>query len=137
MILVEVYALNSSEEVDYNGVNIPIWQWGLLAVVASWAIIAYMISVRVLQRQQSRIRALVEYYFGLPTITEYHAFLFLSLIIIVALGLYCHLYLKETAILIACIFIPLIYLCILALGIAWRKNEFQILADTDDYNKKQ
>ena len=122
MIVVEVYALNTSVQVDYNGVTIPIWQWGILAVVAAWAIIVYMISVRVLLRHRSKIHALTEYYFGLPSLTEYHAFLLLSLLIVIALGLYCNFYLKETAILVGAIFIPFIYLCILDLGIAWNKN---------------
>lgn len=58
MILVEVYALNTSKNVDYNGVSIPIWQWGILAVLAAWAIIVYMLSVRVLIRHKNKIHAL-------------------------------------------------------------------------------
>ena len=42
--------------------------------------------------------------------------------LIVGLGLYSEFYLKDTVILVGCIFIPLIYLCLLAWVIAWVKN---------------
>ena len=54
----------------------------------------------------------------------------------VALGLYAEFYLQDTVILVGCIFIPLIYLCVLTWMVAWVKNEYQLLADIEDYNKR-
>ena len=53
-----------------------------------------------------------------------------------ALGLYAEFYLQDTVILVGCIFIPLIYLCVLTWMVAWVKNEYQLLADIEDYNKR-
>ena len=136
MILSEVYGLKGSPTVQYNGIDIPIWQWGILALIGTWVVIVYMVSVRVLFRHKNKIRALTEYYFGFKGITEYHIYLSLSYVLLIALGLYAFLYLKDTIILVGCIFIPLIYLCLLAWANSWQKNEYQILADTEDYNKR-
>ena len=56
--------------------------------------------------------------------------------LVVALGLYAEFYLQDTVILVGCIFIPLIYLCVLTWMVAWVKNEYQLLADIEDYNKR-
>ena len=58
MMVSEVYGLNEAPTVNYNEVEIPIWQWGILAVIATWVIIAYMASVRVLFRHRNKIYAL-------------------------------------------------------------------------------
>jgi hypothetical protein len=33
------------------------------------------------------------------------------------------------------VFIPLIYVCFTAIGVAWGKNNYKILADIEEYNK--
>ena len=58
MMVSEVYALNASPTVNYNDIEIPIWQWGVLALIATWVIITYMASVRVLFRHRNKIYAL-------------------------------------------------------------------------------
>ena len=81
-----------------------------------------MLSVRVLLRYKNKIQSTTECYFGFQAVTEYHMYLALSYVLLLALGLYAELYLKDTVILVCCIFLPLIYLCLLAWGVAWQKN---------------
>lgn len=94
-----------------------------------------MLSVRVLLRHKKKILALTEYYFGLTSITEYHVYLFTSYALVIALGLYFHLYLKESIVLVSCIFIPLLYLCLLGIGVSWANNQYDILANIPEYNE--
>lgn len=66
MILVEAYALAEKDPtLTYNNVTIPIWQWGILVLVGAWVIIIYLLSVRVLVRNQNKIFSFTEYYFGI------------------------------------------------------------------------
>jgi hypothetical protein len=69
MIVVEAYALEHEAELTYNDVNIPTWQWGVLAVIGAWVAITYLLSVRVLLRQRRRIFPPTSYYFGVSQVT--------------------------------------------------------------------
>lgn len=85
--------------------------------------------MRVLQRFMAKITSSVNYYFGVRLITEYHVYIAITYIMIVAVGVYWELYLDDTIIIIGCIFLPLIYLTILTIFVQWVRNEYQILAD--------
>lgn len=69
MILSEVYGVKSTDDVEFNNVTIPIWQWAILAIIAAWVVIIYLVSVRVFLRHQYKIYGLHEYYFGTEEIT--------------------------------------------------------------------
>ncbi len=96
MLLVEAYALNETADptIVYNNVTIPIWQWGILVLVAAWVVIIYMISVRVFIRYRFKIFSTINYYFGIHQLTEYHLYVFLSYLLLIALGVYSYLYLQ-------------------------------------------
>lgn len=128
--------MQAAPPLQYNDIEIPVWHWGVIVLLATWAIIVYMASYRFMARHHSKIKPLTEYYFGVPGITEYHMYLLLCYVIFVALGLYSYLFLNDKVIFMGCIFVPLIYLCCLSWAVSWVKNEYQILADTDDYNKR-
>lgn len=70
MIISEVYGVKSTENVQYNNIEIPIWQWGILGIIGAWAVIIYLVSVRIYMRHRYKIYALNEYYFGTETVTE-------------------------------------------------------------------
>lgn len=59
----------------------------------------------------------------------------ISYLLLLALGLYAHLYLHETTVLVSCIFLPLIYAVLIAMLLSWRNNQYMVLADTDEYNQ--
>jgi hypothetical protein len=61
----------------------------------------------------------------------------LTYFLILGGGLYCYFYLFDKNIFLACIFLPLIYIFVFELGAYWVKNHYAVLADTDEFNKKE
>ena len=138
IILIAIsYALNLGITLVYdNRVDLPLWQIALVTVFVTWILIAYSFSIRLLYRHFAKIHSTVQYYFGWERITEYHIFLLITYLMIIGVGLYWQLYLGDTIVTIACIFIPLIYLTVSNILIKWVSNDYQLLADIEDYNKK-
>lgn len=58
MIVSEVYGVKTSDNVEYNDVSIPIWQWAILALIAAWVVIIYLVSVRIFLRHRYKIHGL-------------------------------------------------------------------------------
>lgn len=58
MIVSEVYGVKTSDNVQYNDVYIPIWQWAILALIAAWVVIIYLVSVRIFLRHRYKIHGL-------------------------------------------------------------------------------
>jgi hypothetical protein len=44
---------------------------------------------------------------------------------------------KEMSIFLGCIFMPIIYLSIIGMAVNWKKNDYWILVEIDEYNKKK
>lgn len=80
---------------------------------------------------------MVEYYFGFANFTQYHLYMILTYLLIIAGGLYSLFYLNDKNIFLACLFLPFLYLLIFEIGAAWVRNDYAILADTEEYNKRE
>jgi hypothetical protein len=61
----------------------------------------------------------------------------LTYLLIIIGGLYCLLYLNDKDIFLACAFLPFIYFLIFEIGSSWVKNDFSILADTEEHNRRE
>jgi hypothetical protein len=104
---------SSKASVSYSDtVSVPLWQFAILVVIATWIIILYMASVRMFDRNANSIKQEVEYYFGSKAIKEYHIYIAITYLLIIGLGLYCCFALKNLTALVACIFLPIIWLAI-------------------------
>ena len=55
---------------------------------------------------------------------------------IIGTGGYFYYFTLEANAFIGFIFLPLIYMIIMSLWVNWVKNDYQLLADIDEYNKK-
>ncbi len=79
---------------------------------------------------------MVEFYFGFAQFTQYHIYMLLTYFLIVAGGLYSLFYLNDRNIFLGAVFLPLFYLLVFEIGAAWVKNDYAILADTEEHNKR-
>ncbi len=122
MIISESFALDTLGAVEIDGRNIPVWHFAILVVFFTWVIIFYLLALRILDRFKNKIRALTEYYFGTAAITEYHLYLVLTYLLIVAIGLYAEFYLHNTIVLVSAIFLPFIYKALFTCIFTWVRN---------------
>lgn len=106
---------SSQTSVEYNNVTIPLWQFALLFIIATWIIILFLASLQMITRNANKITSLTEYYFGIAAIQEYHLYILLTYALVIGLGLYCFYFLLSFTALLATIFIPLIYLVLASL----------------------
>lgn len=137
LLTLEIFGLILAEQLSdvanistlsFNERSIPIWQFAILIVIAAWIIILFLLCGRLLARHIMKIREMVEYYFGFTSITEYHAYMLLTYLLILVAGLYSLLYLNDKNIFLGCIFLPIIYLFVSQIGTSWIKNDYCILA---------
>ena len=117
-------------------VSIPLWQFAVIAVIATWVIILFLASVRMFAREKSNIRDNLEYYFGLVGIREFHVYMLVTYGLVVGLGLYCYFFILESTAFFSSLFLPIILVLLMKLEHEWVKNEYQILADIKEYNER-
>jgi hypothetical protein len=115
----------------------PFWLLGIASIIITLFILFYLASVRILYRRVNKIRDLVTYYFGFVVVTEYHIFLLVTYCLVVILGVYFYFGLNSLLSLLACVFVPVIYITITAMGVYWTNNDFYVLADIEQYNKRK
>jgi hypothetical protein len=128
---------SSRPNVSYSEtVSISLWQFAILVVIATWVVILYMASVRMYKRNINNIKEEVEYYFGSKALREHHVYVLVTYLLVIGLGLYCNYFLGNSTALYASIFLPLILLAVNKLLTEWVNNEYQMLADIPEYNRR-
>ena len=105
-------------------------------VIATWIVIVYLASVRMFNRMKNNIKDEVDYYFGMKALKEHHIYVLITYFMVIGLGLYCNYFLHNSTALFACIFLPLILLATNKLIEEWVNNEYQMLANIPEYNRR-
>jgi membrane protein implicated in regulation of membrane protease activity len=119
-----------------QSVTINLWSFALLAVMVTWVVVLFLTSFRIYQRQRNNIHEETEFYFGLPSVRSHHVAYAVTYLIVVGLGVYCHFILHEPAAFLSCLFLPPVLLILIKFEHEWQHNEYQILADINDYNER-
>lgn len=114
----------------------PFWAVGVAVIILSFAIFFYLISMRIIQRARDRVRSTNFYYMGCQPCGEYYFFLLLSYVFIVVLGFYLWSRVGSTIIWASCVFLPWFYQAFIIFYANWKENDYLILGDMDEYNKK-
>ncbi len=94
---------------------IPLWQFALIAVIATWVIILFLASWRMFLREKNNIHDNMEYYFGVAGIREFHVYMLVTYTLVIGLGLYCYFFILESTAFFSSIFLPLILVALMKL----------------------
>jgi len=108
LVIASSYGIVTNAVVNYGTTVIPLWQFAMIVVIATWIVILYMASIRMIERHNSNIKSLVQYYFVFSYIQEHHVYIFVTYLFIVGLGVYGYQILNSSIIFFSCIFLPLI-----------------------------
>lgn len=103
---------------------------GVISLFITFIFAIYLTTLRVLYRSLNKIQDRVVYYFFDKSFTEYHMYLLVTYSLIVALGAYTYVKYSTSLSLALCLFLPFVYLTLVALGVSWQKNSYQILSQT-------
>ena len=70
-----------------DDVEVPLWQFALVSVFATWIVIMYMASMRMWERETSSVQEKVQYYFGAKPLKEFHMYILVTYLCVLALGI--------------------------------------------------
>lgn len=136
LVICSNFGIVPNVSVSYNNVKIQLWQFALIVIIATWIVILYLASIRMIQRHFNNIKSLVQYYFLFKKIQEHHVYIFVTYVFIVGLGVYCYLFLNNSILFFSCLFIPLILEILKQIFNEWSNNYYRLLADINEYNLK-
>ena len=109
----------------------PFWGYGIATLLISLTVFLYILSLRLYKRKMNRIIDLNSKIFD-----AYYLALFFTYAVIITLGVVWWSVVKEHLILFSCLFLPIIYECLLVIFYNWSMNDYKILANVAEYNKK-
>ena len=119
-----------------NGYSYPFWAIGVATILLSISLSFYMITLRIIQRSTDKVRSVAHYYMGCHACSEYYFFLLFSYVFLICLGLYLYFKVNASIIWASCVFLPLFYQLFVIFYTNWAENDYLILGDHEDYNKK-
>ena len=122
--------------VTLNGFTYPFWAIGVATILLSLSLSCYMITLRIIQRSRDKIRSVSHYYLGCHACSEYYFYLFFSYAFLICLGLYLYSKVNAGIIWASCVFLPLFYQLFVIFYTNWAENDYLILGDHEEYNKK-
>lgn len=98
----------------------PFWAVGVSTILLSFAMFFYIITVRIVDRSQAKVRSINVYYLGCDNCGEYYVFLFASYAFLVILGCYLFTIVGNHIIWASCVFLPLFYQAFVIFYLNWK-----------------
>ena len=92
--------------------------------------------MRVYFRKIKKIKDIINYYAFNKKFGIYFIFLIATYILIIIVGLTFFFIFDEPFIIITCAFLPLIIKCIFIIYLNWKINDFKIISNIGELNKK-
>jgi len=121
----------------YIGASLyPFWSVGVVTILLSFSVLFYLVTLRIVERSQVKIRSLHIYYLGCEGCGEYYFFLFTSYIFLVILGCYLYTVTGNDLIWASCVFLPIFYQAFVIFYLNWQENDFLLFGDMAAFNRK-
>lgn len=98
----------------------PFWAVGVATILLSLAAFFYIISLRIVQRSQAKVRSITMYYLGCDGCGEYYVFLFAAYSFLVILGCYLFTVVGNHIIWASCVFLPVFYQGFVIFYLNWK-----------------
>jgi hypothetical protein len=118
------------------GKKYAFWIFGLASLFITLAVFCYLATIRIYNRKINKVRETMKCIAGCSCFDTYYIFLAATYVSLIIIGVLWSSINKEYFILFSCVFIPLIYECLLVIYYNWKMNDFRFLADVAEYNKK-